>query len=199
MSVRVRPIPGPRLVFRRRYGLYYVLSFLEGWRKQIFMAFAAFLLVKVHGTDLRTMLILWGATLAIGWLAAPQVGRLIDRVGERKVLVFYFACLALFFLGYGTIGNKYVLFTIFVVDHAFFVFAMAMTTYVGRLAPPSEHTPTLSMGIAMNHIAAVAMPLVGGVIWKLYGPEWIFFSGAAVALVSVGVAFRVPERQKRPI
>ncbi len=188
--------PGPRIVLRRRYGLYYILSLLEGWRKQIFMAFAGYLLVKEHGAQLDTMLMLWAATLVIGWSAAPQVGRLIDRVGERKVLVFYFVCLALFFLGYATIKQKYVLYTIFVIDHAFFVFTMAITTYVGRLAPPSEHTPTLSMGVAMNHVAAVAMPLIGGFIWKLFGYPWIFFSGAAVALISVGPALCVPKRPK---
>ena len=188
---------GPRLVFRRRYGLYYILSFLEGWRKQIFLCFAAFLLVMEHQTDLKTMLLLWGGVQAIGYFAAPPVGRLIDRVGERKILVFYFACLTVFFLGYATIANKYVLYGLFVVDSAFFVFAMALTTYVGRLAPPNERTPTLSMGVAMNHAAAVIMPLIGGAVWKLFGYQWIFVIGALVALVSIGPAICLPKQQRQ--
>ena len=133
---------------------------------------------------------------AIGYFAAPPVGRLIDRVGERKILVFYFACLTVFFLGYATIGNRYVLYGLFVVDSAFFVFAMALTTYVDRLVPPNERTPTLSMGVAMNHAAAVIMPLIGGAVWKLFGYQWIFVIGALVALVSIGPAACVPKRQR---
>ena len=136
------------------------MSFLEGWRKQIFIAFAGFLLVRVYGASLTTMLLLWLCIQAIGWVAAPTVGRLIDKIGERRILVFYFGCLTAFFVGYALIQNKWVLYALYVVDSAFFVFAMALTTYVNRIAPPSEHTTTLSMGITMNHIAAVTMPFL---------------------------------------
>ncbi len=186
--------PGPRLVFRRKYGLYYLLCFLEGWRKQIFIAFAGFLLVKKFGVPLDRMLTLWIAIQAVGWVASPMVGRLIDRVGERKVLVFYYACLTGFFVGYALIGSRVLLQAIFVVDSAFFVFAMALTTYVSRIAPPAEHTPTLSMGVAMNHVAAVTMPLAGGLLWKYAGYEWAFLIGAAAAAASILPALCLPGR-----
>ena len=184
--------PGPRLVFRRRYGLYYLLSLLEGWRKQIFICFAGFLLVRVYHTKLEVMLLLFGMVQVIGYFASPRVGRLIDRVGERRILVFYFACLILFFVGYAFIRERYVLYVLFVVDNAYFVFATALTTYVSRIAPSREHTPTLGMGVAMNHVAAVLMPLVGGLLWKYLGYQWAFLVGAAAAAVSVFVARHVP-------
>ena len=190
-EVRTR---GPRIVLRRKYGLYYALSFLEGWRKQIFVAFAGYLLVTQYGTPLKTMLILWMCIQLITWLAAPWVGRLIDRVGERPVLMFYFACLTVFFVGYAVLRERWALYAIFVIDSAFFVFAMALTTYVGRIAPPSEYTATLSMGVAMNHIAAVSMPIVGGLLWKTVGHKWTFLVGAAVAALSIPVALRMPRR-----
>ena len=124
------------------------------------------------------------------------MGRLIDRVGERPVLIFYFACLSVFFVGYAFISNVWVLYVLFVVDHTFFVFATALTTYVNRIAPPSEHTPTLAMGVAMNHVAAVLMPIVGGLLWVSLGHEWAFLTGAAAAVVSVFVALRVPRREQ---
>ncbi len=186
--------PGPRLVVRRRYLLYYVLSFLEGWRKQIFMCFAGFLLVRVYGTRLETILLLHGAVQVIGFVAAPRVGRLIDRVGERRVLVFYYGCLMCFFVGYAFVRNVWVLYALFVIDSAYFVFATALTTYVSRIAPPSEHTPTLSMGVATSHVAAVAMPLLGGLLWERLGYQWSFLIGVAAAALSVGVAFLVPPR-----
>ena len=186
--------PGPRLVFRRRYGLFYLLSFLEGWRKQIFVAFAGFLLVKRHGIPLTTMLWLWLAIRSIGWVASPVVGRVIDRLGERRVLMFYFAGLMLVFVGYAAIQNPVWLCVLYVIDSAFFVFAMALTTYVNRIAPENEHTQTLSMGVAMNHVAAVTMPLAGALLWKSVGYQWVFFLGAAVAAVSALVALRIPAR-----
>jgi len=187
--------PGPRLVFRRKYGLFYLLSFLEGWRKQIFMCFAAYLLVRRYHTPVRTMLGLWILVQAIGFLSAPRVGRLIDRLGERRVLVFYFACLTAFFIGYATIPNRWVLYGLFVIDSAFFVFATALTTYVNRIAPQSEHTPTLSVGVAMNHLAAVTMPLAGGILWKYLGYQWPFMIGAAAAALSILAALRVPAKE----
>ena len=184
--------PGPRLIFRRRYGLFYLLSFLEGWRKQIFVAFAGYLLVRKYGTPLEVMLGLWMGIHALMWAASPWVGRLIDRIGERKILVFYFACLTVFFMGYATVPNQYVLCGIYVIDSAFFVLAMALTTYVNRIAPKSEHTQTLSMGVAMNHVAAVTMPLVGGLLWKFAGYQWVFVVGAVAAAASVPVALCLP-------
>lgn len=185
---------GPRLVFKRRYSLFYLLSFLDGWRKQIFICFAGYLLVRKYDTDVRVILLLWGATQVINYFSAPRVGRLIDRIGERKVLVFYFACLTVFFACYATIRNVYVLYGVFVADNAFFVLAMALRTYVNRIAPKNELTPTLSMGVAMNHVAAVAMPLAGGFLWESLGYEWTFLIGAIAAVLSIFVALRVPQR-----
>jgi len=189
--------PGPRIVLRRKYWLYYLLSFLEGWRKQIFVAFAGFLLVTRYGIELSTMLLLWMAIQVIGYVGSPLVGRLIDRVGERPVLVGYFACLTIFFIGYGTIDDPRTLCVLYVVDSAMFIFAMALTTYANRIVPPSERTPTLSTGVAFNHIAAVAMPLIGGFIWKYAGSDWVFYLGAAAAAASVIPAMMVPPRPKQ--
>jgi predicted MFS family arabinose efflux permease len=184
--------PGPRLVFRRKYGLYYLLCFLEGWRKQIFICFASFLLVKVHHTTVQQMLILGGITQVIGSVASPRVGKLIDRIGERRVLVFYYSTIILVFLGYAWIPNVWVLYSLFILDSVLFMSAMALTTYVNRIAPKNEHTQTLSMGIAMNHVAAVAMPALGGLVWKYTDYPWTFMVGAAAAVLSLVVTFRIP-------
>jgi predicted MFS family arabinose efflux permease len=184
--------PGPRLVFRRKYGLYYLLCFLEGWRKQIFICFAFFLLVKVHHTTVQQILILGGITQVIGSVASPRVGKLIDRIGERRVLIFYYSTIILVFLGYAWIPNVWVLYSLFILDSVLFMSAMALTTYVNRIAPKNEHTQTLSMGIAMNHVAAVAMPALGGLVWMYTDYPWTFMVGAAAAVLSLVVTFRIP-------
>jgi len=184
--------PGPRMVFRRKYWLYYLMSFMEGWRKQIFIAFAGFLLVSHYHTPLRTMLFLWMAVQMLSWVTSPLVGRMIDRYGERRILMFYYTGMTVFFTGYAVIRDPYMLYGLFIIDNAFFVFGMALTTYVRRIAPVAEHTSTLSLGVAMNHIAAVAMPLVGGFLWKYLGYEWVFLSGSVAAAISIVTASWVP-------
>jgi len=187
--------PGPRLVFRRKYWLYYVLCFLDGWRKQMFICFAMFLLVKYYEAKLETVLILWGIVQVFGYVASPHVGRLIDRIGERKVLFAYYPLLIFVFLGYAFIDNVYILYGLFVADGAIFVLSLALTTYVNRLVPKSEHTATLSMGIAMNHVAAVIMPLLGGVLWAYWGRQWPFLAGALAAVLGIPAAMCVPRHE----
>ena len=187
----------PRLIFRRRYGLYYLLTFLEGWRKQICIAFAGYLLVKQYHTPLSAMLALWLLAQMLGWFVAPRIGRWIDTVGERRALVLYYGVMAVLFSGYGFIENRGLLYALFVLDTVLFAFTMAQTTYINRIAPPSEHTATLSMGVAMNHIASVLMPLTGGMLWNYAGYRWAFLTGVAAALLSVGVSLYLPAHVAR--
>lgn len=187
------------LRFRRKYGLYYLLCFLEGWRKQIFLCFAGYLLVRVHGASLTQILLLWAIAQPVSYVLSPRVGKIIDKFGERPVLVFYYASMAMLFVGYAFIPNKYVLFTLFTMDSVFFTLAMALTTYVNRLAPKSEHTQTLSAGVAMNHIAAVSMPLIGGILWAKLDRHWPFLIGTLAAALSIVAALRLPRRNAQPI
>jgi predicted MFS family arabinose efflux permease len=191
--------PGPRFVFRRKYSLYYMLCFLEGSRKQIFLAFAGFLLVKKYDTPLKDMILLMAVVQVINWLASPAIGRLIDRIGERRVLMFYSGCMVIFFIGYAFIPNRPVLWGLFILDNVLFSLGMALTTYVRKIAPVTEHTPTLSMGVAMNHVAAVVVPLGGAFLWKYTGFRSAFLVGSAIAVVGVLVASKLPQDQSKPV
>lgn len=186
-------VPGTRLVFRRQYWLYYLLTFLEGWRKQIFIAFAGFLLVRKYDTPVTTMLGLWLAIQALTWLVSPRVGHWLDRHAERRLLMCYYASLTLFFVGYAFIEQPAVLYAIYVLDSVFFVGTMGLTTYMNRIVPPAEHTATLSMGVACNHIAACLMPLIGGLVWQTHGHRAVFLVGAAVAAITVLPASLLPK------
>jgi MFS family permease len=182
----------PRLIFRRRYSLYYLLTFLEGWRKQVCIAFAGYLLVKQYHASLAVMLSLWLAAQLLGWFLAPRIGRWIDLVGERRALVTYYTAMAILFSGYGFIEHRGLLYSLFVLDTVLFAFTMAQTTYVNRIAPPNEHTATLSMGVAMNHVAAVTMPLTGGLLWNYAGYRWAFLTGVVAALLSILASLFLP-------
>jgi len=186
----------PRLVFRRRYAHYYLISFFEGWRKQIFLCFAGFLLVERHQVTLPTMLLLQIAVQVVRTAFAAPVGRLVDRVGERPVLVFNYTGLVVFCAGYSFLSDVRFLAALYMLDSIFFVFGVALNTYVGKLAPPADRTGTLSMGVAMNHLASVVMPLLGGVLWVTLGYQWTFLVGALAGALSVGVALALPRAAK---
>jgi predicted MFS family arabinose efflux permease len=186
---------GPSFVFRRRYLRYYVLNFLEGWRKQIAIAFGGFLLVKLHNAGLVDILVLAAIIQGIGYFTSPRVGKLIDRIGERKVLTFYYSFVTLMFLGYAFLRGKYILYAVYILDNATFVFNTGLTTYVNKIAPKSEHRPTLSMGVAANHVASVAMPFLGGILWATLGYQWAFLVGIPAAAASIMIVRGMPGNQ----
>ncbi len=188
--------PGPSFVVRRRYARYYVLNFLEGWRKQIALAFGAFLLVKQYGASLLEIIVLAAVIQSIGFFTSSRVGKLIDRVGERKVLIFYYSFVTLMFLGYAFVRAKYVLYAVYILDNATFVFNTGLSTYVNKIAPPSEHRPTLSMGVAANHVASVTMPFLGGILWTTLGYQWAFLVGIPAAAASIAVVRGMPAGTK---
>ena len=107
--------------------------------------------------------------------------------------------MVLFFIGYACISSRLALWGLFILDNALFSLGMALTTYVRKIAPASEHTPTLSMGVAMNHVAAVLVPLAGAFLWKYAGFRSAFLGGAAIAVVGVLVASKLPLHSAKPI
>ena len=175
-------------VFRRRYGLYYALNVLQGCRKQMFITFAIFALVKVHGMPVETTMALVLINQTLITLTAPLMGRLVDRHGERAVLSWSYIGLAFVFFGYGAIQHRPTLYVLYCIDNLIFFGGIALTTYLHKIAPQEDLKPTLSMGVTMNHFSAVAAPLIGGLVWRNFGYQVIFFSGSVLALISLLVS-----------
>ena len=175
-------------VLKRRYGLYYLLQFLEGCRRQMFITFAIFALVKVHGMQVETTMVLVLINQVLITLTAPMIGRLVDVRGERQMLSIGYFLVIFVFLGYGIVEHRFTLYVLYCIDNLIFFGGIALTTYVNKIAPEEDLKPTLSMGVTMNHVAAVIAPLLGGVAWHYFGYRVIFFSGALIALLSLIVS-----------
>lgn len=175
-------------VLRRRYNLYYALNFLQGLRKQVFITFAIFALVKVHGMPVTTTLKLVFLNQLLITVTASWMGRLVDRYGERAMLSVSYVGLAIVFFGYATIDHRPTLYVLYCVDNLIFFGGIALTTYLHKVAPAEDLKPTLSMGVTMNHVAAVAAPLIGGFAWRAFGYEVIFMAGSILAVVSLIVS-----------
>jgi predicted MFS family arabinose efflux permease len=175
-----------KVVFRRDYWLYYLLTLMMGSRRHIFTTFAIFMLVQVHGIDVRTTAALFLVNNVISTYAAVQLGRLVVRFGERKVLTFNFIGLIGVFLGYAYVSSLPILFALFVLDHIFFGFNLAVDSYFQKIAhTPDEITSNVSMAQTINHVSALVIPVVGGILWEQIAPSATFLAGVGIAVISL--------------
>jgi predicted MFS family arabinose efflux permease len=180
-----------RLILRRRYWLYYGLTFLSGARRQIFMVFAGFLLVEKFGYGVDDIALLFLMNGAISIFLAPRIGRLIGRWGERKALIFEYLGLIGVFVAYAFVSSGAWAAVLYVVDHMFFALAIAIKTYFQKIADPADIASTAAVGFTINHIAAVVIPASFGLLW-LVSPAAVFLAGAGMAALSAILASMVP-------
>lgn len=190
------------IVLRREYKLYYWLIFLEGCRRQVFGTFAGIVLIKVFKTPFEHMLLLQFINSILIFVTAPRIGKLIDRVGERKPLTLYAVLLIPTFACYALFKNTAVLYAIYMLDNVLFSFAVGYTTYLNRIVRPGELTPSLTMGTTMNHIAAVTVPFLGAYFWVKTAnytiPFWIGVGVAMLALIGTQALPDTPHRPSSP-
>jgi predicted MFS family arabinose efflux permease len=182
-----------KVVLKREYGLFYLLTFLSGARRQVFVAFASFLMVKKFGFTIPEITLLFVANNALNWWLNPWVGRAIVRYGERWVLSAEYGSLVLLFVAYALVSDKALVGFLYVVDNVFFNFYLAINTYFQKIADPRDIAPSMAVGSAINHITAVVLPALGGLIWMI-DYRIIFYSGAVLAFLTFMVAQWVPAK-----
>lgn len=185
----VRQRPG--LVVRKRYGLYYALTFMSGARRQLFMAFGGFLLVKKFGYSVSDIALLMLVTSASNSFFAPRLGRLVQKWGERNTIMLENAVLICVFIGYATTESPNLAAALFIIDGIFFTLILAQKTYFQKIGDPGDMAATASVAFTINHIAAVAIPVSFGLIGTI-NYSIIFWLGAGIATTSLMLSFLVP-------
>ena len=184
-----------KMILRRRYWLYYALQFMSGARRQIFMVFAGFMMVEKFGFEVHELTGLYLINLVVNLVVAPLLGRAVSLFGERRTLIFEYIGLALVFTLYSGVywfgWGVALAATLYVVDHILFGFALALKTYFQKIADPSDIAPTAAVAFTINHIAAVFLPVLLGLLWVV-SPAAVFALAAAMALVSLTLALMIP-------
>lgn len=182
-------------VLRRRYWLYYALQFMAGARRQIFVVFAGFMMVEKFGYAVQDIALLYVISLVISTLAAPIVGKAVEVFGERAALTFEYVGLFFVFLGYGCLYwfdlGSGVAAGLYITDHLFFAFSLAIKTYFQKIADPADIAPTAAVSFTINHIAAVVLPVFLGLLW-LASPSAVFVVAALMAVVSLVLSLLIP-------
>ncbi|MDP2697284.1 MFS transporter [Thalassospira sp.] len=181
-----------KLLLRKRYWLYYALTFMSGARRQIFTVFAGFLMVEKFGYDAAAITLLFLVNHAVNMVLAPKIGALIGKWGERKSLVFEYTGLIIVFVSYAFVESAAMGGALYVIDHIFFALAIAMKTYFQKIADPRDISSTAGVSFTINHIAAVFIPAAFGLLWLVW-PGAVFLAGAAMACVSLILSLCVPE------
>ncbi|HCE2188905.1 TPA: MFS transporter [Vibrio parahaemolyticus] len=182
-----------KLVLRKRYWLYYALTFMSGARRQIFTVFAGFLMVEKFGYSAADITLLFLINYLFNFLFAKRIGRFIGVVGERKALTFEYVGLIFVFVGYGLVQTAEWAAALYVVDHLFFALALAIKTYFQKIADPADMASTAGVAFTINHIAAVVIPFTFGMIW-LVSPSSVFYIGAGMAAVSLLLSLNIPAK-----
>ncbi len=191
--------PSRRIVLKKKYGIFYAISALFGIRKQIFLAFGTWVLVSLHDVPVSTIALLYFIASALGVAVRPLLGDVIDWLGERVVLaadelLLLMVCLTYAFSSdiFPQPWDLYVLYAAYIFDCVLFALRVARTTYLQKIADdPADITPTVSMGITIDHAVAMSLPVLSGYIWDAYGFRWVFILAGAIALVGFFICLRI--------
>ena len=178
------PVQHKKMIFRKKYWLYYFLTFMSGARRQIFVAFAVFLLVIKFKFSIQDITMLFILNNTINYFLNPLIGKAIIRFGERRVLSLEYFSLIIVFIGYAFVESKSVIAILYVLDHIFFNFAMGIRTYFQKIGDSKDIAPSMAVGFTINHIAAVIIPALGGLMWIL-DYRIPFIAGAIMSAISL--------------
>ena len=195
------PVPQTKkMVIRKRYWLYYLLQFLSGARRQIFVVFAGFMMVERFGMDVQQLTTLYLINLILNIALAPLLGRAVARYGERNALAFEYFGLAVVFFAYGGIylfgWGILIAASLYILDHLFFALALAIKTYFQKIADPQDIAATAAVAFTINHIAAIFLPVSLGFLW-LISPFLVFCTAGTLAICSLVLALLIPREPRK--
>ena len=193
------------MVLRKEYRYYYILTIMFGVQKQIMMVYGPWVLIDLLSkkADTIAMLAIIGGLIGIFFI--PALGRWMDRFGIKTMLYVDAISFIAVYLVYGILAAGYnegwlsrvgwpviPAYMIFVLDRMSTQMGLVRTVYLRTIAvKTSDITPTLSVGISLDHIVTIICAALGGVIWGVWGPQYIFFLAALLSLVNLYVAVKV--------
>jgi predicted MFS family arabinose efflux permease len=188
------------IVLRRDYRYYYLLNLLDGGRQQIFFSFGLWVLVHRFALDVPTISAVLIAVSVINTIISPRIGRLIDSYGEKPVLAASNVGYVVALVGYALADDVVVAVACYIIYSLIFPLSgMGATTYLRKVAVAEEIAPSLAMGVTLQHVAAIAVPLATGYILNYVGYQIPFAIGAVFAVLTFFVTRRLsPETQKSP-
>lgn len=195
---------GSRFYFHRKYTKYYFLEVFYGARKQVFLTFGPYVLILFYGASTTVISLLFAVSAVCCFFLSPLVGKLIDRIGYKTVMVADTLILVIVCFFYGFAHHLFSMQTALIVCCINYIFdsiislaSMASNVYVKDLADSEEEVKlTLSTGISVNHLITILIALFGGWIWKTLGIETLFILSAVLGLCNSAYALSIKTSKK---
>lgn len=191
----VHPLTGSKAPEQRKrvlpqkcYWLFYVLNFLMGGRRIVFSVFAVFLMVEQFGFSVRSVSLMFMFNYTVNWLFNPMVGKIINRLGERRLMTIEYIAAFLIFTGYALTRSEWLIVLLYVFDSLTFNFSIAVRTFFQKIAFPEDAAPNMAIAQTINHIPAVTLPAIGGWMWTSWGYQSVFLFGAGLTAISLMLA-----------
>lgn len=193
-----------RFYFRRKYTKYYMLEVFYGARKQVFLTFGPYVLILFYGANASVISLLFAVSAILSFFLSPVVGRIIDRLGYKIVMVADTLILVLVCVCYGFAHHVfpkeiafYVCCVNYVLDSIISLASMASNVYVQDISDNSDQVKaTISTGISVNHMISVVIALFGGWIWSKLGIETLFILSAVLGLCNSAYAATIKSVKK---
>jgi len=196
-----------KIVLRKEYRYYYLVTMLNGVQKQIALVFGSWVIIDLLGKKADTMSLLMIAVSFISIFFMRMLGRLIDRLGVKKMmyldaLTFIFVYTIYGFVVWGITGETFsgaawpvfAIYALFIMDRLSMQVGVVKSVYLRSIAKSPEEIPsTLSTGTSLDHVVAILAAQISGVVWTLWGPQWVFFIAAFFSLGNLFVAWRIPK------
>ena len=188
-----------KLIFRKKYTLYYILCILNGARKQIFLTFAPWVLIQSFGLSAPSFAILGVVIALVSIFTRTMIGKAIDKKGERFILSLEAIVLFVICIGYAYAADFFtaavalgIIIICYILDNSMSTVEMARSTYLRKIAViPSDVTHTLATGTSLDHIVSMSIPVLGGLLWVAYGYKYVFLVAALVALANLLLSLRI--------
>ncbi len=202
----------PRLVFRKRYKYYYLLTVLHGVQKQIALVYGTWAVIEILGKGTDTVALLLIVSYFLCMFFMNYVGKCMDRYGIKKMMYVDALTFIFVYLLYGLViwgitakvlpGSGWagiLVYVLFVADRLSMQIGVVKSIYLKSIATdPEEVTLTLSTGTSLDHCAAIVASLACGVIWEQWGSQWVFFLAAIFSLGNLFVAWKIrPEEETK--
>ena len=200
-----------RIIIRKRYAPYYLVTLAFGCQKRIRLVYGPWLIVELLGRGADALSLLAIASGLAASLFVPRLGRMLDRHGVKKTLMFEGIYIAGSFCALGVMAWAFasgriagsgawliVTYIIYIAADLMQQFNMAHSFLMRKIAvDPSEVTQCLSVGLSFDHVLAVAASYLFGLVWSAWGPQWVFFLAAACSALLFLAAFILrPEQAK---
>lgn len=209
-SSQSRPVVRTKLIFRKKYIYYYILSIMNGVQKQIIMVYGPWVLIDILGQGADTISLLLMISSLCGIFFLPFLGRCIDKLGMRTMLYvdavsFIGVYLAYAYMTYNFTNGTFkaggialfVIFVIYICDKLSTQMSIIRSVYLHSITEDkSEILPTMSLGVSLDHIVSIIGAYLSGLVWMYIGPHYIFLIAASFSLVNLVIAIIVPLKDK---